>query len=55
MKNDNNVILETMATCHDLTRVDDLLIGDPLDIKMFNSTNWFLEETHIEGLFEEKI
>ena len=48
------VIIETMATCHELTRVDDVLIGDPLDVKMFNSTHWLLEETNIDG-FEEKI
>ena len=51
---DKGVIIETMATCHELTRVEDELIGDPLDVKMFNSTHWILEETNIDG-FEEKI
>ncbi|KAH9285429.1 putative cation-transporting ATPase W08D2.5 [Echinococcus granulosus] len=38
-------LLETMATCHSLTRIGGELSGDPLDLKMFLSTNWeFTEE-----------
>ncbi|KAL9633514.1 MAG: hypothetical protein Q9164_004654 [Protoblastenia rupestris] len=37
-------ILHTMATCHSLRSVDGELIGDPLDIKMFDFTGWSLEE-----------
>ena len=37
-------LLEIMATCHTLTYVNNKLIGDPLDIKMFESTKWSLEE-----------
>ena len=33
-------LLETMATCHSLTRIEGELSGDPLDLKMFLSTNW---------------
>jgi len=33
-----------MATCHSLRLVDDELIGDPLDLKMFEFTNWIFEE-----------
>ncbi|CAD5112652.1 DgyrCDS1867 [Dimorphilus gyrociliatus] len=33
-----------MATCHSLTIIDGKLTGDPLDLNMFNSTNWVLEE-----------
>ncbi|XP_033641842.1 probable cation-transporting ATPase 13A3 isoform X2 [Asterias rubens] len=33
-----------MATCHSLTRIDGELVGDPLDLKMFQATNWILEE-----------
>ena len=29
-----------MATCHSLTIIEGELSGDPLDLKMFNSTNW---------------
>ncbi|KAG8223414.1 hypothetical protein J437_LFUL003687 [Ladona fulva] len=33
-----------MATCHSLTYLGGQLIGDPLDLKMFESTGWILEE-----------
>ena len=33
-----------MATCHSLRVVDDELLGDPLDVKMFQFTNWKFEE-----------
>ena len=29
-----------MATCHSLTRIEGEINGDPLDLKMFNSTDW---------------
>ncbi|PHH83535.1 hypothetical protein CDD82_7576 [Ophiocordyceps australis] len=36
--------LYTMATCHSLRCVDGDLVGDPLDVKMFNFTHWSFEE-----------
>jgi cation-transporting ATPase 13A2 len=33
-----------MSSCHGLTRVNGTIIGDPLEIKMFESTGWSLEE-----------
>lgn len=33
-------LLECMATCHSLTRIGGVLSGDPLDLKMFQSTKW---------------
>lgn len=36
--------LYTMATCHSLRLVDDQLVGDPLDFKMFDFTGWSFEE-----------
>ncbi|KAF4959932.1 hypothetical protein FGADI_1435 [Fusarium gaditjirri] len=36
--------LRTMATCHSLRSVDDELVGDPLDLKMFEFTRWTYEE-----------
>lgn len=33
-----------MATCHSLRVVDNELLGDPLDVKMFQFTNWTFEE-----------
>ena len=40
----NKNMLYTMATCHSLRLVDDELIGDPLDLKMFQFTAWSFEE-----------
>ena len=34
----------TMATCHSLRLVDGELVGDPLDVKMFEFTGWSFEE-----------
>ena len=36
--------VECLACCHCLTRVKGKLIGDPLDIKMFEGTNWIMKE-----------
>ncbi|EQK99892.1 hypothetical protein OCS_04395 [Ophiocordyceps sinensis CO18] len=36
--------LYTMSTCHSLRAVDGELVGDPLDVKMFNFTKWSFEE-----------
>lgn len=33
-----------LATCHGLKKVNDEVIGDPLDVEMFNFTGWVLEE-----------
>ncbi|KAI0540963.1 hypothetical protein GGR58DRAFT_458516 [Xylaria digitata] len=36
--------LFAMATCHSLRSVDGELVGDPLDLKMFEFTGWLFEE-----------
>lgn len=38
-----------------MSLLDDLKIGDPLDIKMFESTGWTLDETNTndKSKFEE--
>ncbi|KAI8370583.1 uncharacterized protein BYT42DRAFT_502417 [Radiomyces spectabilis] len=38
-------ILCTMTTCHTLKIVEGELLGDPLDLKMFDFTRWELEES----------
>ncbi|KAL8676574.1 MAG: hypothetical protein Q9186_006923 [Xanthomendoza sp. 1 TL-2023] len=39
--------LHTMASCHSLRNVEGELVGDPLDLKMFEFTNWtFTEGSH---------
>ena len=37
-------LLEAMASCHSITYVNDKIIGDPLEIKMFEMTYWKLDE-----------
>ena len=41
--------LHALATCHSLKMVDGEVIGDPLDVKMFEFTKWTLEEGHVAG------
>ncbi|CAK9294972.1 unnamed protein product [Gordionus sp. m RMFG-2023] len=36
--------LKALVTCHTLSNVDNILIGDPLDIKMFESTRWRIKD-----------
>lgn len=33
-------LIQAMATCHSLTRIDGELNGDPLDLNMFEFTQW---------------
>ncbi|KAL8188337.1 UNVERIFIED_CONTAM: hypothetical protein K2H54_065724, partial [Gekko kuhli] len=33
-----------MAACHSLTKIEGVISGDPLDLKMFEATGWILEE-----------
>jgi cation-transporting P-type ATPase 13A2 len=35
-----------MASTHAITYVEGNLVGDPLDVKMFQATHWVLEELH---------
>ncbi|KAF9177839.1 hypothetical protein BGZ51_000548 [Haplosporangium sp. Z 767] len=37
-------LLYAMATCHSVKSLNGELIGDPLDLKMFDFTRWILEE-----------
>lgn len=36
-----------MATCHSLSMVKEKLIGDPLDVKMFESTKWIIDDSNL--------
>ena len=38
------LMLEAMASCTAITYVNGKLVGDPLDVKMFESTGWVLDE-----------
>lgn len=44
MTDQHEAMLNTMATCHSLRCIDDELMGDPLDLKMFEFTGWEFEE-----------
>ncbi|KAJ9084682.1 hypothetical protein DSO57_1021714 [Entomophthora muscae] len=37
-------LLHCLATCHSIKVVDGELLGDPLDLRMFEATGWTLEE-----------
>ncbi|KAI1002226.1 putative cation-transporting ATPase [Podosphaera aphanis] len=45
----HKAVLFTMATCHSLHIVDGKLVGDPLDVKMFEFTGWSFEEGEHKG------
>ncbi|KAH8860139.1 putative cation-transporting ATPase 13A3 [Schistosoma japonicum] len=52
-KLDNGPLKECLATCHSLTLIEGTLSGDPLDLKMFQSTKWeFIEEAADHCKFE---
>ena len=40
----HQAVLYTMATCHSLRSIDGEILGDPLDVKMFEFTGWTFEE-----------
>ncbi|GLV46341.1 anne boleyn [Carabus blaptoides fortunei] len=48
VKNIENMAMNTffcgMVSCHSLTLIDKQITGDPLDLKMFESTKWIIEE-----------
>ncbi|XP_041984188.1 polyamine-transporting ATPase 13A3 isoform X2 [Aricia agestis] len=48
--NDLHELKIGMATCHSLTLLNGELAGDPLDLKMFESTGWSLEEPDVPEL-----
>lgn len=43
-----------MASCTEITYVNDLLVGDPLDVKMFEATGWILDEPQSKTKQEEE-
>lgn len=40
----NGLFVECLASCHGITRVNGEIIGDPIDVKMFNASGWELNE-----------
>ncbi|XP_063707485.1 polyamine-transporting ATPase 13A3 isoform X3 [Culicoides brevitarsis] len=43
----NDHLLYGMVTCHSITLMQGEMKGDPLDLKMFESTQWILEEPNV--------
>ena len=48
-------MLAAMATCHSLTVIDGTLTGDPLDLKMFEATNWVKWSFHSVSFFPFRV
>lgn len=40
LSSDQRLLLNAMTTCHSLTIINGILSGDPLDLIMFNATDW---------------
>jgi len=38
------MFLEALGACHSITYVHKELVGDPLEVKMFEATDWVFEE-----------
>lgn len=55
MKDTNSLLLEGLASCHAITFVHGQLIGDPLDVQMFKSTNWQLDESQSQKFETEQV
>lgn len=49
-----SAMLSTLTTCHSLRLVDDELVGDPLDVKMFEFTGWNFFEDDGHGTHSRK-
>lgn len=47
--NNGKFLLNGMSTCHSLRLIDDELLGDPLDSKMFDFTKWDFKESAETG------
>lgn len=45
---DYSPLMICLASCHSLTIIDQKLIGDPLDLQMFEATGWVLEEPDVD-------
>ena len=41
-----DVLMQVMACCHNLSYVFGKLVGDPLDVKLFEATNWKIHDEH---------
>lgn len=44
--NAGSLLQGLMATCHSLRKIDNQLVGDPLEVKMVEFSNWSYSESH---------
>ena len=51
----NQLYIECLACCHSITRVNGKLLGDPIDVKMFESTGWTLNENEGDELISKYV
>ena len=49
----HQALLYVMATCHSLQMMDGNLLGDPLDVKMFQFTGWSFDEVSQKPMIED--
>lgn len=42
-------LLRALATCHGLSRLQDTPVGDPMDLKMVESTGWVRRPNRVAG------
>lgn len=48
-ENKNSInLLEVLVSCHNLTIINEKIVGDTLDVKMFEPTKWNMKETGFE-------
>lgn len=46
-KSRSQLLVEVLASCHSLMLVKGELVGDPLDIKMFQFSGWTMEQNEV--------
>uniref|UniRef100_A0A0K0EYM5 Cation-transporting ATPase n=1 Tax=Strongyloides venezuelensis TaxID=75913 RepID=A0A0K0EYM5_STRVS len=51
--NDENHLTKAIATCHSLTKIEEELCGDPLDVILFDKSGFVLEESGEDDDVEE--
>jgi cation-transporting ATPase 13A2 len=47
--------IELLATCHSITKIGDKLLGDPIDVQMFENTGWSLWENNHESVITTSV
>ena len=48
-------VVECMASCHSVKVVEERLLGDPLEVIMFESSRWRIQENHPEHILSQVV